>query len=107
MLLEALQNFLRIDTRVGIVESGDEAEGDDVVASAVNPCATVFAVGEGPAEGVNDFAGSNASAGNFPEFLHTDTVGLRVLAFLEIEALDELLGAGSTSAFRENHHLGA
>ncbi len=42
MLLEFLQHALRVEARVGIVESSDETERDDVVFAAINPSAAVF-----------------------------------------------------------------
>src|SRR6185295_3762316 len=106
MLLEALQDFLRIETRIGIVESGDEAERDDVVLRSVDPGAAVFTGGEGPSHGVDDFAFGDPAAGNFPQLFDADAVSLGVAAFVELEALDELLGAGAASAFGEDDDLG-
>ena len=87
MPLELLQHALRIETRVGIVEPGDEAERDHIVLAAVNPGAAVFLRGQRPAHGVNHFAGSDAAGGNFPQFLYALAVGLRVAISVEIETL--------------------
>ena len=106
MLLEFLQDALRIETRVRIVEAGDEAKRNDVVFAAVDPGAAVFLGGERPAQGVDDFAGSDAARGHFPEFFHADTVGLRVAVSVELEASDKLLGERATRAFGENHDFG-
>ena len=69
MPLELLQHALRIETRVGIVEPGDEAERHYIVFAAVNPCAAVFFRGQRPAHGVNHFAGSDAAGRELPKAL--------------------------------------
>src|SRR5258708_27110340 len=42
MLLEFLHQVLRIDARVGIIESDNESHGDDIVLRSVNPATAVF-----------------------------------------------------------------
>src|SRR5258707_562742 len=46
MLFERLQYMLRVETRIAIVESGNEAERDDVVFRAIYPGATIFFGGQ-------------------------------------------------------------
>ena len=53
----------------------------------------------GPAGGVQHQAGLVAPGIDLPEFLHTNAVGLRVLAGIEIEAADHLLGQRAARAF--------
>src|SRR5207302_10397172 len=83
MFLEFLEHALRVETRVGVVESGDEAKGHYVVFAAlafrtIDPGTAVFFGSEGPAKGVDDFAGSDAAGGNLPELFDADAVSLRV-----------------------------
>ena len=106
MPLELLQHALRIEPRIGVVESRHEAERDDIVFRAINPRAAVFFRGERPAHRVNHFARSDAARGHFPQFFHADAVGLRIGVFRKIEFRDELLGQRSARAFGENHDFG-
>src|SRR5580698_200741 len=55
MLLEIMQHVLRIQTWVGIIEAGDEAERNDVVFSAIDPRAAILSCRQRPAHGVDDF----------------------------------------------------
>ena len=105
MFLELLQHVLRVEARVGVIESGDEAERDDIVFAAVDPGAAVFFRRKRPAHGVDDFAGDQAAGRDFPEFFDADAVGLRVCVFREIEFVDELFGQGSARAFGEDDDL--
>src|SRR5579859_2214063 len=102
MSLEGLQDVMRIEARVFIVESRYETEGDDVVFAAVDPCAAVLVTGERPAQRVDHFAGGDASWRQLPQFLYTNAVGLRIAVFVELEASDELLGERSTSTLGED-----
>ncbi len=102
MLFEILEHMLRVEAGIGIVESGDEAEGDDVVLAAVYPGTTIFFRSEGPAQGVDDFTRCDAARWDFPKFFHADAVGLRVGILGEVELRDQLLGQRSARAFGEN-----
>src|SRR5437868_8911354 len=42
MLLEVLQYMLWVNTRVGIIEAGDEAERNGIVFRSINPRAAIF-----------------------------------------------------------------
>src|SRR5664279_4389752 len=52
MLLEFLQDALRIDTWIGIIQAGDKTKRHQVVLRAVNPRATVLIEAERVAHGV-------------------------------------------------------
>jgi len=56
MFLDLLQNALRIEPRIGVVEARNEAERHDIVFATVNPSAAVFLSRERPAHGVDDLA---------------------------------------------------
>src|SRR6266566_6015776 len=81
MLFESLQHVLRVEARVAIIESGNEAEGDDVVFRAINPCAAVFLRGQRITHGVDDFTRLDATRRNFPQLFYSYSIGLRVSVF--------------------------
>src|SRR5579864_3894277 len=87
MLLELLQNVLRIEPRISVVEPGYESERYDVVFRPVNPGAAVFFRRKRPAHGVDDFAGSDAARRDFPKLFHTDAISLRIRVLGQIEFL--------------------
>src|SRR3954447_21708765 len=42
MFLKFLQNALRIEPRVGIIEAGHKSEGNDIVSATVNPSPAIL-----------------------------------------------------------------
>ena len=88
-----------------VVESGHEAERDDVVLRAVNPRAAILIEGQRVAHGVDHFARSDAPRRQLPQFLNADTVGLWIAFAVELEAPDELLGQRAARAFGKDHDL--
>src|ERR1700737_3398153 len=106
MPLEFLQHALRVKPWVGIVESDDEAERDDIIFAAVNPSAAVFFCGQRPAYGVDDLARGDAAGGDFPQLLDALAVGLRVAIAIQRKARDELLGERAASSLSEDHDFG-
>src|SRR5580700_5795096 len=106
MLLEILQHVLRIETWVGIIEAGHEAERHDVVPSAIDPRAAILFCRQRPTQRVDDFAGGDAARRDFPQFFYALAVCLRIAVFGKIEFRDQLLGQRPAWAFRQNHHFG-
>ncbi len=102
MLLERLQHMLRIEARVAIIESGNEAERNNIVFRAVNPRAAIFFRGQRITHRVDDFARLNAARRDFPQFLDSDSVSLRVAVFHQVEFFDELLRERSAGALGEH-----
>src|SRR5664279_57564 len=92
MLLEFLQDALRIDTRVRIIQTGHEAQRHQVVMRTVNPSATVLIEGQRIAHGVDHFTRRKPSRGQLPKLLDADAVGLGIAFVVELEATDQLLG---------------
>src|SRR5262249_18848039 len=95
------------EARVAIIEPGYKTEGNDVVFGTVNPGTAILVEGEWIAHGVDDFAGSNAAGGNFPELLYAHAVSLRVACLVQLEASDELLSQRAARAFGEDHYFRA
>ena len=106
MLLEFLQNMLRIDARVGIVEPGDKAQRNSVVFRSVNPRSAVLVEGERITHGVDDFAGSHASRGKLPQFLDPDAVGLRIAVTVQLKAANQLFSQRAARALGKDDDLG-
>ena len=103
MPLELLKHALRIETRVRVVEPGDEAEGDNIIPAAINPRATIFIAGKWPSHAVNDLTRRDPSGRDFPKFLYALAICLRVAVFCQVEFRDELLGQRAASAFGQDH----
>ena len=105
MLFEGLKHVLRVEARVAIIESGDEAERDYVVFRAIYPRAAVFFCGQRITHRIDDFACLDAARRDFPQFLYPYAIGLRVTVFHQVKLLDELLGQRSAGAFGEHDDL--
>src|SRR5437879_13469257 len=102
MPLELLQHALRIQTRVTIVEAAYKSERHNVVRTTVNPRAAVFLRSQRPANGVNNFSRTDPASRDFPEFLGSLTVRLRVAVAGECEACACLFGERAARASSEN-----
>jgi len=50
MLLEFLQDVLRIEPWIGVVEPGNKSQRNDVVLASVDPSAAVFFRGQRPTQ---------------------------------------------------------
>ena len=86
-----LELSVRTKVRVLVVESNDDTERDETVSHVVDPCTTVGAIVEGPADGMDDFAGLVLSRIDTPDLLYTKTVSLRITTLAKLEASDSLL----------------
>ena len=104
--LELLQQVVRREGRVGVVEADDEAQGDHVVAHRVEPRAAVLAVLGGqpqrPAQGVDDVP---EGLGNAPDLLHPELPDLGGVA-VEVEVAAHEAGEVAGGALGEHGHLG-
>ena len=58
--------MLRVRARVGVIESGDESERDDVIFAAIDPGAAVLAARQRPTHRVDDLPAADASRRDFP-----------------------------------------
>src|SRR5512140_2871027 len=98
--------MLRVNARVLVIEPSDVPERNDVVLGTVDPGAAVLFRSQRIAHRVNHFAGSYAPTGNFPEFFDAYAIGLRVTVVIEVEALNQLLGARSAGSLGKDGDLG-
>ncbi len=80
MLLEVLQNVLRIKPRIGIIEAGHEAERNNVVLASVDPGAAILFRRQRPAHRIDHFARRDASRRNFPQLFNALAISLRIAA---------------------------
>src|SRR5215470_8169993 len=105
MLLEFLQHALGIEPGIGIVDGSHETERDHSVLAAINPRAAVLFRGQRPAHRVDDFPRRHAPRGQFPQFLYSHAISLRIAVAHEIKFLNQLLGQRATRAFGENGYF--
>ena len=98
---------MRIGARIFVVQTGHVADGEQRVGDSVDPCTAVFLCGQRIAQRVDDFALGDAAGRHLPQLLNADAVHLRVVWIFQVEAFDDLLGAGAARAFTENRHFGA
>src|SRR3984957_3145350 len=96
--LPLLKCFVRIELRVGVFETDNEADRDAIVGEAVDPAAPVHVGGDGPAERVRDVAGLDAAGLQVPQFFYADAVDLRVY-IVELVFFDELFGERAPRSF--------
>ncbi len=112
MGLVALQFVIGREIGVLIIQPDHEAERDLIVFQMIEERAAVGLGIQGPADGVQDFAGPVVLGLDLPQFLEADAVGLRVggRAFRpfgpEIEFLFQRLGQMPPAAFGEQGVLG-
>ena len=106
MRLPGLERRVRIEQRVGVFQSDDEADGDAIVGKAVDPAAAVHVHGNWPAQRVRHEAGWNAAGLHVPQFLDTDSIALRI-QIVELLRRDEFFGERATRALGKHGDSGA
>src|SRR5947209_10920779 len=106
MLLKILQDVMRIETRIGIIEASHKAHGNNVVFRTVDPRTAIFFCRKRPAHGVDNLAFADAPRRNFPELLYSDAIYLRVTVLIEVEPPYKLLGQRAARALGKNRDLG-
>ena len=74
MQLEVLEGGVRIEQRIAVVETDDEADRDAAVAHGVEPAAAELLLAQRIAQRVNDRARLQAIRRDVPEFLDADRV---------------------------------
>src|SRR5258708_27873937 len=84
--------------RIGVIEPNNETETNKTVSHMVHPSTAVGVHVEGPAHGVNNFAGAILARVYTPNFLDAEAVCLRILILLKVKAADCSLGEGPPRA---------
>ena len=105
MICPHLELLVRVEVGVGVVQAHDHAHQHQVGGHVVQ---------EGPAEHLARHRGLQRPAqrvlhisrldlvrGHLPDFFYAQPVALLVATFAQLEALDQLLAAGSTTTLRE------
>ena len=103
VLLEGLEGF---ETRIRIIQADHEPDVHTIVVEVVEKTAAIGVGVERPAQGVLNQAGLHAAWRQLPQFFESQAIGLRRLAGVELEALDQLLGDTAAAAFAEQGELG-
>ncbi len=93
---------MRIGRRIGVIETGDEADVDDVAVHAVDPAAAERVAGQRRAERVNHVARREPAGRNLPQLLDADRVHLRIAIAIEPEFRDRRLGQRAARALTEH-----
>src|SRR5947209_14946080 len=91
MQFVSLKFVMRIERRIFIIESDDEADVNDAILHAVNETAAECIGVERPAHRVNHCAGGESIFRKLPQLLHADGIDLRIFSGVEIEKSGELL----------------
>ena len=107
MVLVALEFVERADVGIAVGQVHDQADGDLVVFQVVEEaaaCGAAFV--ERPAGGVHHQSLMIFSVRNFPYFLDSYSIMLRVFALIETEAGDQLLAEMAPAALREQGVFG-
>ena len=111
VMLELLEGFEGTETRIAVVEPGDEADVGAVVVEVIEEAAAVGARVERPADAVLHEAGLHAARRQLPQLLHAERIDLRIAVGVELVALDEHLGQAAPAAFGDHGeprvHFGA
>src|SRR5262245_8410955 len=106
MQFELIEEPVWIGERVVVIQPDDEADVEQVVPHPVDEPSAEGVVGQRVTERVHHEARLDAPFRQFPYFLHSDSVNLRVAVFVESELLDKLLGQRAARPFAQHGHLG-
>src|SRR6266851_3596147 len=103
----SLKFVVRIERRIAIVETNDEADVDDAILHAVDESTAERLGVERPPERVNDRAGCEAIIRKLPELLHAERVNLRIFSIVKIEHARQLFAQRAAWTFRDDRDLRA
>src|SRR5260370_39517476 len=103
----SLKFVVRVERRIAIVETDDEADVDNAILHAVDESTAEGLGFERPPQRVNDRAGCEAIIRKLPELLHAQRVNLRIFSIVKIEHPRELFAQRPTWTFRDDRDLRA
>src|SRR5260370_5488888 len=103
----SLKFVVRVERRIAIVETDDEADVDNEIMHAVDESTAEGLGGERPPERVNDRAGCEAIIRKLPELLHAERVNLRIFSIVKIEHARQLFAQRAAWTFRDDRDLRA
>ena len=108
MVLETLELFERAQVRVAVGKIGDQTNINLTVFQVIQERAAGGArFVQRPAGGVNNQTWLVFGRVDVPQLFDTDAVVLRILAFVQLEVVDQALAQMTTTAFGEQGVLGA
>ena len=108
VVLQALHLFKRAEVRVAVVEVGNQAHVHLAIFQVIQErTAGRAGFAQRPAGRVNHQARLVFGRIDVPQLLDTDAVMLRILAFVQLVILDQLLAEVTAAAFGEQGVLGA
>src|SRR5262249_49499833 len=102
MMLETLEFLERRQVRIFVIESDDEADGDEIVFPVVEPRAAIGAEIHRPADAVLDQAGTMPGGIDLPDLLDAEAESLRIDALAQLETLEQYFGQRAAAAFGEH-----
>ena len=105
VVLELLKGLEGFEPRILVIQADHEADVHAIVVEVIEKAAAVGAVVERPPDRVLNEAGLHAIGRQLPELLESQAVGLRRLARIELEALDQLLRCTAAAALAKHGHL--
>src|SRR5258707_3640252 len=103
VLLESLERF---EARVFIVQADHESDVHSIVVEVVKKTSAIRMAVERPTQGVLNEAGLDTSGRQLPQLLESQSIGLRRLAGIEVEPLDQLLRDAAAASLAEHGDLG-
>src|SRR5450432_721378 len=106
MILPLLECFKGLESRVRIIQADHEAGIDPIVVQVIEKAAAINAAVERPARGVLNEARLHPARRQLPQFLDSQTIGLRRLAGIQLVARDQLLGDAAAAALAVQGDLG-
>lgn len=101
MVFELLELAVRGEPGVGVVQTHDETEGNQVVPEMIHPATAVGRGWEGVSHRVHHLSLPKAFRLDFPYLFQPQRVRLRLAVSPQVESLHDLLGEASMAAFRE------
>ena len=97
---------MRIEQRIVVFESHDQADRDAAVAHGIQPAAAEFLLAQRIAQRVNDGARLQAILRDVPEFLDADRVLRRPGGAANLQVAMELLGQVAADTVSKDRDLG-
>src|SRR6185437_4050671 len=86
---------------IAVIQADHEAERDQILAEMVKERSAVNIGAQRPTQSMLNQPWLVVRGGDFPQFLDTDRIGLRIAALAQVEALHQLLGQRPSAAFSE------
>src|SRR5690606_11398466 len=106
VMLELLEHFERLEFRMRVIQPDHEADIHAIIVKVVQEAAAISIVVQWPADAVLYGAGRDATGWQLPEFLESESVGLRRRMTVQFELSNQLFRDRTAATFRQYRQPG-